>query len=125
MDWNAERTRQAWRRIVALLFLFAALAERAARSPWPARRPVLWILRRAESVAREFVTGEAGEDLPWQGDAAEATRLALSFRALAFALDAEAAQTEPSARHRPERDACDIALVLHGFVHRVPAPDTS
>ena len=125
MDWNAERTRQALRRIAALLCLFAALAERAAGFSRPVRHPVLWILRRAEAVAREFVTGEAGGEAQDRRSAAEAARLALSFRALAAALDAEAAAPEPTARPRPEPEIHDIPLVPRGFVRRVPAPDTS
>ena len=129
MDWNAERTRQALRRIAALLLVLAALAARAAGSPWPVRRPALWVLRRAKRAAREFVTGEAGGDVSGpecaRGDAAGAARLALSFRALAAALDAEAAAPEPTARPRPEPEIHDIPLVPRGFVRRVPAPDTS
>ena len=129
MDWNAERTRQALRRIAALLLVLAALAARAAGSPWPVRRPALWILRRAEAVAWEFVTGEAGGEgaMPAQdrGSAAEAARLALNFRALAAALDAEAAQPELSARRRPEPEIRAIRQATRGPFRRVPAPDTS
>ena len=129
MDWSAERTRQALRRIAALLCLFAALAARAAGSPWPVRRPALWVLRRAKRAAREFVTGEAGGDVSGpecaRGDAAGAARLALSFRALAAALDAEAAHAGGFARHRPQMPACDVLSGHPGPVRRVPAPDTS
>ena len=129
MDWDAGRTRQALRRIAALLCLFAALAERAAGFSCPVRHPVLWILRRAERVAREFVTGEAGGEgaIPAQdrGSAAEAARLALNFRALAAALDAEAAQPELSARRRPEPETRAIRQATRGPFRRVPAPDTS
>lgn len=130
MDWNGERTRQALRRIAALLFLFAALAARAAGAPWPVRRPALWALRRAERVARAFVTGEAGGDVSGpqcalNGAAAEATRLALSFRALAAAIDAEATHAGDFARHRPQMHDRDMQSGRPGRVRRVPAPDTS
>ena len=127
MDWDAGRTRQALRRIAALLCLFAALAERAAGFSRPVRHPVLWSLRRAERGAREFVPGEAGGEGPRsdRGAAAEATRLAQSFRALAAALDAEAAQPELSARRRPEPETRAIRQATRGPFRRVPAPDTS
>lgn len=131
MDWNAERVRQALRRIAALLFLFAALAERAAGLPRAVRGPVLWILRRAESVAREFVTGEAGCDIPVaesaQRDAGpgEATRLALSFRSLAASLAVLIAQARCLVRPRPELEIHELSGRLPGLVRRMLAPDTS
>jgi hypothetical protein len=131
MDWDAKRERQALSHIVALLFLFAALAERSAGLSRLVRAPALWILRRAERVAWEFVTGEAGGDVLVeefeQDDAGlgEATRLALSFRALASLLAVMAGPARHLVRHQPEdetrespRRPADVAL-------RVLAPDTS
>jgi len=101
MDGNAamEDDRRMLRRIVALLFALAGLAERLSdRSP-PVRCLVLWILRYAESVARDFVIDTALENgasltpavllipaLHGGDTAADAMRLAKSFRALAVLL---------------------------------------
>jgi hypothetical protein len=97
MDWRlAMEQRAALKRIVALLFALADLAELAcSRSP-AARRFVLWLLRHAETVARDFITG-APETPPasmpvdpagrWRADA---LHLAASFRALAWQLDRQA-----------------------------------
>lgn len=77
--------------IAALLLAMAALAERAARRGRPVRRLVLWLLRQAETTAREFAVEAAGSPLvpvectaPEPGDApADAVDLAGRFRALA------------------------------------------
>jgi hypothetical protein len=53
MDWKHER--QALKRIVALLLALGLLAERAAAKPRPLRAALLWLLRAAEAIAREFV----------------------------------------------------------------------
>jgi len=92
MDCNSKHDRQALKRIVALLFAFAALAERAGASPRPIRIAVLWLLRAVESIAWEFVIDvaeESGGDLnlalpAYAHDIADdAGRLARSFTALA------------------------------------------
>jgi hypothetical protein len=93
-----EDNRRALKRIVALLFAFAALAERLRNLPRPIRSLVLSILRYAEAIARDFVIDTALEQgaaltpvllIPTQvGDtAADAMRLARDFRALAVLLD--------------------------------------
>ena len=81
------------RRIIALLVSFAALAERAAGRSAPIRCFVLWILRRAEAVAEEFVFNAAGVPQPALERTAsagngpdDALRLADRFYALAAAL---------------------------------------
>ncbi|WP_367955312.1 hypothetical protein [Aquibium pacificus] len=81
------------RRVIALLVSFAALAERAAGRSAPVRCFVLWILRRAEAVAEEFVFDAAGVPQPsLEGiasagnDPDDALRLAARFYALATAL---------------------------------------
>jgi hypothetical protein len=86
---------RALRRIMALLVALAVLAERAAATSWPVRCLVLWILRRAETVAGEFVFEAAGMKLPAiAGIAAvgngpvDALRLAARFHALAALLGA-------------------------------------
>lgn len=100
MDWNLamEEERAALKRIVALLFALADLAQSASRRSPLVRRFVIWLLRRAETVTREFVAGEpealasmpasAFSDGPTDPD--EAMRLALSFRILARELRRQA-----------------------------------
>ena len=92
MDWTSKQDRQALKRIVALLMAFAALAELASSKPRPLRAAVLWLLRSAEAIARDFVSAMV-EDCEGLGippahlsslDEADAgIRLAHSFRALA------------------------------------------
>ena len=104
MDWNSaieDDNRRMLKRIVALLFALAALAERLAGLPRPVRGFVLRILGSAETVARDFVfetTGDHGVPAPlpayfpipalqnWDSPA-DALRLAQSFRILAVLLD--------------------------------------
>ncbi|TYR31903.1 hypothetical protein FY036_12450 [Mesorhizobium microcysteis] len=148
MDWNdaLEEELEALGRIVALLCALAVLAERAAgRSPL-VRSLVLWLLRRAEAVARDFVEGDAPFGampvVPAGTGPADAMRLAASLRALARQLDREArllvascrlASLEPAAspsvRMPALRDALGsllrLAAVALGAAHLSPAPDTS
>ncbi len=46
-------------RVIALLWSFAALAERAAGARTPVRLAMLWIVRRAEAPARRFTARAA------------------------------------------------------------------
>jgi hypothetical protein len=148
MDWNdaLEEEREALGRIVALLCALAVLAERAAgRSPL-VRSLVLWLLRRAEAVARDFVEGDAPCEampvVPAGTGPADAMRLAASLRALARQLDRQArllcascrlASREPAAsqcvRMPALRDALGsllgLAAAALGAPHLSPAPDTS
>ena len=94
MNWNSamEDDRRMLRRIVAVLFALAGLAERLAGLPRPVRAVVLRILRSAEAVARDFVfetTQDDGASDSLQGgdSPADAMRLAQSFRVLAVLLD--------------------------------------
>ena len=96
MDWKraCEEERAALKRIAALLFAFAGLAELASfRSP-AVLGFVLWLLRHAEAVAWDFVGDAPGMPPMAIGQAgnrpAEAMRLAASFRALARQLDWQA-----------------------------------
>ena len=147
MDWKGaiEQERAALMRIVTLLLTLAGLAERAAgRSP-AMRGFVLWVLRRAEAVARDFVAGGRDARLasmpvkPAGGRPADAMRLAASFRRLArqlkhqarrmFAVCSErAAGTQPPFGRIPfVRDVQNALSILAAFAWpiRHPAPDTS
>ncbi|TYR34889.1 hypothetical protein FY036_03450 [Mesorhizobium microcysteis] len=148
MDWNEalEEERAALGRIVALLCALAVLAERAAgRSP-VVRSVVLWLLRRAEAVARDFVEGDtvcgAMPVVRAGTGPADAMRLAASLRALARQLDRQArlffascrlanceAAASPFVRMPALRDALGsllrLAAAALGAPHLSPAPDTS
>ena len=96
MDWEIESKRQGLKRIVALLFALADLADRAAGRSLPVRALVLWILRPAANLALSIVIREAqrpGAPTPpasISGPAgnglADARRLAACFRILALTL---------------------------------------
>lgn len=116
MNENADTDRQhdTQRRIVAVLLALALVAERASGRPRFVRALVAWALRLAEVTARDFVLAIL-EDMAMahpfasarerallailtelsspalighdRSSAAEALRLALSFRALAEAYD--------------------------------------
>ena len=102
MDWNwaKEDNRRMLKRIVALLFAFAGLAERLDDLPSPVRGIVLWVLQSAETIARDFVMDTALEQgapvmpglviiqaLPVADGPADAMWLADSFRALGLLLN--------------------------------------
>ena len=88
MDGQQERV--ALQRIVALLLALADLADLAGESSPAVRALVLWFLRPAELVARDFVFG-APPPAGFESDGAvEAMRLAHDFRALAGELQRRA-----------------------------------
>jgi hypothetical protein len=152
MDWQRamEEERAALMRLVTLLLALAGLAEHAAgRSP-AMRGFVLWILRHAEAIARDFVA--AGQDTPIAPmpaqpvgmRPADAMRLAASLRALARQLERQlerqarlilaaygkrgaGALPRPSGRMPAMRDAANALLMLTIFAWPIPhpAPDTS
>lgn len=123
-----NENREVLKRIVATLLALADLAERASVRSRPALCLVLWILRPAEAVARDFVIG-ASRDLGAPSllsalalerprpmavgrggeRAADALRLALDFRMLATALDSLASMA--SARPRSFRHAALVELL--------------
>jgi len=86
------------KRIVALLFGLAVLAERAAGRSYPVRCFVLWLMRQAEPVARCYVMGCEEDDSPspraaeplasvhHRNSPAEAMHIAAILRTLACAL---------------------------------------
>ena len=130
MDWDAamEEDRRVLKRIVALLYAFAGLAERFCALPRPVRGFVLWILHFAETVARDFVMDTALEHgasmapavflIPalHGGDSpADALRLAENFRALAVLLD-RLADGNPG-RRRINITKLLIALVSAARIH--------
>lgn len=107
MEWTRafEAERTALVRLAGLLATLAAIAERAADRSVATRGFVLWLLRFAERIARDFVLCDAdwlppeAEPLapflalePLGDSRAEALRLAAVFQALAFVLDVEAAR---------------------------------
>ena len=116
-DGKAEEVDGTLKSIAALLLSFAALAERTVTATAPLRFLVLWILRYAESVAWNLVAKEVfGDDVPPDarhtpirtGSTSEdAALLALSFRALADALNKLAREEEMFERRlaRWERNA--------------------
>ena len=58
MNRAAEREARSLMRIAALLLSLANLTERLCRAPFPIRLMVMFLLRPAEAVAREFVAHE-------------------------------------------------------------------
>jgi hypothetical protein len=148
MEWRRamEEERAALGRIVALLCALAGLAERAAGRSAIVRSLVLWVLRRAEAVARDFVTGEFDElvaSMPPAGAGPQdALRLAIRFRTLARRLDRQArrlvamagrvagdAATSRCGSVPAPRSALDCLARLAAFAlgtpHTARAPDTS
>ena len=91
MDWKRamEEERAALMRLVTLLCALAGLAELAASRSPVVRCFVLWILRRAEAVALDFVAGDPNAPIAPMPDfhvgtrPADAMRLAASLRRLA------------------------------------------
>ncbi|MDQ6434352.1 hypothetical protein RB623_09855 [Mesorhizobium sp. LHD-90] len=115
---------QALRRIAVMLIALAGLAERVAGRPRPLRGLVIWLLRPAEAVAREFVIealrGARPEPMAFRqgGDSAdEAMRLASCLRALASALDGLSAH---AARLAASLDADRTARRAGGFLGSPP-----
>lgn len=135
MEWSRANGQdgEMLKRIVAVLFSLAALAEHAGARAGLLRACVLWFLRRAEAVARAFaVESRVPLDRPDRSSpradvSSEAARLAASFRALAVALDGLARHVRRLARWRVERridaDAHPNASV--DAAHRPPYADTS
>ena len=101
-----ETERDFLKRMVALLLSFAGLAERASVRSYPVRCLVLWILRRADAVARDWLASDGAEDMQsnssvavlHRNSQAEAKYLAQSFRALAHMLKRELRLEERFAR---------------------------
>lgn len=101
-----ETERDGLKRIVALLFSFACLAERAAGRSYPVRCLVLWLLRRAEIIARDWIAEGSPDAMQstapvavlHRNSRAEAMHLGRAFRALAHILRRELHLEERLAR---------------------------
>lgn len=118
MHGNEEIETNALERIVALLFALADLAERASNRSYPVRCFILWILRRAEVVARDWVTADGVDDSRLFADEhpgqiavlhhngpTDAADLARAFRALAHELKRQLRLGEQFARRLRRRKA--------------------
>ena len=152
MDWERaiRQERAALMRIAALLCALAGLAELAAGRSAAVRGFVIWLLRRAEPVAWDFVADDwdmpfaSGPAVAADGSPAEAMRLAASFRQMAQDLEWQAAQllvlvapdgawtmplrSRPMAALRALAETLGKALTLSaafGSGFSLPAPDTS
>jgi hypothetical protein len=130
-DWETDWSRDLLERIVALLFALSGLADLAAGAPFHRRRQVLGILSHGEAEARAFLFGEAPIPAEAPGEAGDAARLAVRFRALALVLCALLAQAARSAL--PVVVGAQAGRPPHGIsgpaVRRTaapasPAPDT-
>lgn len=102
MGWKRQDKENgpALKRIVAMLFALADLADQASSRSCLVRCLVFWILRPAEAVAWEFVL-EAQAGVPMRSapmiacsrdGPADVVQLARTFRALAVMLDSLPAQ---------------------------------
>lgn len=128
---------KALRRIAAVLLALADLAERASGRSLAVRCLVLWLLRSAETLARDHLAvltchaAAPSEPFPFTHDGAtEAIRLAISFRNLAAALAAlmsESPMTAPegSAARYGALTATDPLAVFHGLTVAVKRLDSS
>lgn len=128
MDWKLamEEERAMLKRIVALLFALADLAESASGRSRPVRAFVLWLLRPAEAVARDFIIGsEMSPTLmpvsPTGDGPADALRLAQSFHDLACELECQAslalAIQEDVSQTGLERFGADRLLDIGDFLN--------
>lgn len=129
--------RQILLRIAAVLLALANLAERAAARPFPVLWLVLTFLRPAEAIAARFVADLSGWEAPLDdaapsapessnGARAEALRLALAFRMLAFLLDAAAGAPVCGLSGLQRRAAQAFLAAIENLAQRRPQPaDTS
>ena len=148
---NTEAEFQMLKGIIALLLSLAALCERASRAPHPVRCFVLWLMRRAESMVRDWVDGPSDYDEYWPAairagnEPADALRLAASLRDLARSVRKMAAEYRRFVRQcereergdagNKERDdvakprriatACELLARLSFALVPAPCPDTS
>ena len=117
MNCSAGVESNALKRLMAILFALADLADCAAGRSWPVRCLVLSILGLAEQAAHAFVTGSADTrhfrsapsasamPAPRGNSPIDAMQLALSFRMLALAVCAMLAKIRSCSRDRSGRDS--------------------
>ena len=117
MNCSAGVESNALKRLMAILFALADLADCAAGRSWPVRCLVLSILGLAEQAAHAFVTGSADTThvrstpsasampTPRGSSPIDAMQLALSFRMLALAVCAMLAKIRSCSRDRSGRDS--------------------
>jgi hypothetical protein len=126
MDWKAnDEDGQALASIAGMLVALAVLAERACGRSLPIRCLILWILRPAEAVARDFVIGEAQAvgvaaphqpaPMPGVDSIAELMRLAACFRALALAMRKLSTMPRRFAGRSARRFTMLLALLVPGM----------
>lgn len=128
MDQNKTTDREALRRVVAVLLALADLAERAGGRSLAVRSLVLRLLRPGEVLARDYLArltrhaAVPSESLPFTHDSVtEAIRLATSFRTLAAALTALAAEFTSSQQPIAARYVNPVAVGLLAAL-RYPVP---
>ena len=130
MEWNGavEAERAALVRIAALLHALADLCQCAAGRCALVRGFVLWLMRQAEPVARDFVCGDDDGALasfraaPAGGSPTDALRMAAHLRALALCLDWQARLlAAPCDDRNGDRDA-GFAAGRPGLPGRIALP---
>jgi hypothetical protein len=117
VNWNEglKAEREVLKRVIALFFSLARLADLAAGRCYPVRRIVLWVLRRVEPVAWDCIANTGGAwpacvDPPplFAVPRRDADYFALIFRTAARALQSELRiMRNLSARHRAENASDD------------------
>lgn len=145
---NTEAEFQMLKGIVALLLSLARLCERASRAPHPVRCFVLWLMRRVETMVRDWVDGPSDYDEYWPAvrvgnEPADALRLAASLRDLARSVRKMAAEYRRFVRQcereerggtgnkehddvaKPRRIATARELLSRLGFAPAPCPDTS
>ena len=102
------------KRIVALLLSLAGLCRLAAHAPQPVRVFVLWLMRRAETIARNMVAGPVDDDGYWPAavrvgnEPEDALRLAASLRELARSVRKMAAEYRHFIRQCEREEAGEL-----------------
>jgi len=120
---DTEAEFQVLKRIVALLLSLAGLCELASRAPHPVRCFVLWLMRRVETVVRDWVDGPPDYDEVWPptirvgNDPEDALRLAASLRELARSVRKMAAEYRHFIRQCEREDAGDADGAEHRAAH--------
>ena len=148
---NTEAEFQMFRSVITLLLSLAVLCERVSRAPHPLRCFILWIMRRAETVVRDWLDGPANYDEVWPAairvgnEPEDAIRLAASLRDLARSVRKmaaeywrfvrqcereEAGETRGAERHVIANECHRLAaslrqVLLLAVLPPAPCPDTS